>query len=244
MSSALVARVVEAGCAIRKPVFVALVLAELAVAAAFIFIRMRPEYYLKAFDLDIERNLTAVFSAVQFAWIAGVIVSFLLIPGMIVKPLRLLAWAAVAGFVFLGIDEYAQAHERLSNLLVPYRWIPRLEQDIGVWIPVYALLAAVLLFLFRRAIVMAARLYAGPSRLFLTGLALLFLGSVGCEIIAFEALPKNSFDPNYPYVVVVEEFLEMSGASLMLFAVLTFGAAEVPVLRRADRNSAMAPVHA
>lgn len=245
MGSALVARVVEWGCGIRKPVLIALVVAELVFAAAFLVIRFRPEFYVKAFDLDNERNLTAVFSAIQFAWIAGVIVSFLLVPGMIVEPLRRLACAAVAGFLFLGIDEYTQVHEQLSGLLIPYAWIPRLKQDIGAWIPAYAVLAAILLFLFRRAILMAARLYPQPSKLFLAGLALLFLGSVGCEIIAFEALAQNSSDPSYPYVVVVEEFLEMSGASLMLYAVLAFGASQAPApARKATRISAMPMLHA
>ena len=159
--------------------------------------------------------------------------------------MRLLGCAAVAGFLFLGVDECTQVHEQLSRLLIPYAWIPRLKQDIGAWIPVYAVLAVMLLFLFRRAILQAVDLYPMPSKLFLAGLALLFLGSVGCEIFAFEVLPENSFDPNYPLVVVVEEFLEMSGASLMLFAVLTFGAGQVPVPQHSgNRNSAIAQVHA
>jgi hypothetical protein len=245
VGSALVARVVEWGCSIRKPVLIALVLAELVFAAGFIFIRMWPEYYLKAFDIDNEENFTAIFSAVQFVWIAGVIVSFLLVPDLIIKPLRLLAWMAVAGFVFLGLDEYMQMHEQLSNLLVPYDWLPRLKEDVGAWIPVYAVCAVFLLLVFRRAIMMAAQLYPKPSGLFVAGLALLFLGSVGCEIIAFEFLPQNRADPLYPFAVAAEEFLEMSGASLMLFAALTFGAAEFPLaLRSANRNSATALVNA
>lgn len=245
VGSALVARVVEWGCGTRKPVLIALVFAELVFAAAFIFIRMRPEYYLKAFDIDNERNFTAIFSAVQFVWIAGVIASFLMVPGMIIKPLRILAWAAAAGFVFLGVDEYKQVHEQLSNILIPYEWLPRLKEDVGAWIPVYAIIAAFLLFLFRKATLMAARLYPRPSCLFVVGLALLFLGSVGCEIIAFEFLAQNRADPLYPFAVAAEEFLEMSGASLMLFAALTFGAAEFPsALRSANRNCAIALVNA
>jgi hypothetical protein len=245
VGSALVARVVEWVCGIRKPVLIALVLAELVFAAGFIFIRMWPEYYLRAFDLDDERNFTAMFSTFQFAWIAGAIVSFLLVPGMIIKSLRLLALTAVAGFIFLGIDEYEQVHERLSVLLVPFEWLPRLKDNVGAWIPVYAIIGALLLFLFRKTIALAARLYRKPSTLFIAGLALVFLGSVGCEIIAFEFLAQNRADPLYPFAVAAEEFLEMSGASLMLFAVLTFGAAEFPfALRSANRKSAIALVNA
>ncbi len=228
MGSALVVRVVGFGCRVRMPVLMALVLAELALSAGFIFIRMRPEFYLKAFDIDNEQNFSAAFSAIQFLWIAGSITCFLAIPRMIVDPLRVLAWTAATGFVFLGFDEYTQVHERLSNLLVPYGFVPRFNEGVGAWISVYATAAVNLLMLFRRPVLLAGRLYPKPSLHFLAGLALVFLGSVGCEIIAFELLPLNRADPLYPFAVAAEEFLEMSGASLMLFAIATFGAAQMP----------------
>lgn len=237
MGSALVVRVVVWGCAIRRPTLVALVLVELLLVAGFAFISSHPDYYVKAFDLDHEYNFAAAYSALQLVWIAGVICSFLLVPGMIIKPLRPLAWAAAAGFAFLGFDEYAQVHERLSDLLVTSTWAPRLKENVGAWIPIYAACAAMLIFHFRHAIEIAARLHPQSSILFLFGISLLFLGSVGCEIIAFEVLPLNRADPLYNIAVAAEEFLEMSGASVILYAVLAFGASVQPLQSMPGRHN-------
>ncbi len=232
----LITRVVEFVCGLRKPIFIVLILAASVLVSGFIAMRLHPEHYIKAFDIDNERNLPAILCAIQFAWIACSIACFLLVPGMIEKPFRRLAVAASAGFLFFGFDEYIQYHEKLSDVLVNYPWAPRLNGDVGAWIPVYAAAAVILFAIFRKPAFLAWKLYRKPSAIFLAGLFLLFCGSVGFEIVAFEFLEQSRDNPFYPYAVAAEEFLEMAGASVMHYGIWSYGAA---ALRRTEDLSDM-----
>lgn len=237
---ALVLRVVNGACAVRRPVLVLLLAIEAALAVWFVVIRHHPQWYHLAFDIDYERNVPAVFSAFQLAWISGSIFSFLFVQGMIAPPMRPLAFAAAAGFAFLGIDEYIQIHEQLSQVLSTIDWFPRLKGDVGAWIPVYALCGGLLTYAFRKPALMAFNQFPSVSKLFLAGLAMLFCGSVGCEFVAFRLLPQSFENPAYPVIAAMEEFLEMAGASVMLFAIATFGAAQMqPQPVRGQHISAM-----
>lgn len=223
-----IAWIVRRGCARRNPALAALIAAELVFLCIYGAMRLYPHLYVKAFDFDGERNVTAIFSAVQLVWTAGAIASFMLVPGMVPPQLRRLAWAACAGFLFLGLDEYMEWHERI-NLAVPgVRWLPLLKNGHGGWISVYLSIAAILALLFLRPAMEAARLYPRPAAIFLAGLLTAFSGSAGFEIVAFQFLELGMNDPAYPFAVAAEEFLEMTGGSIMLYAVLAFGAEAFP----------------
>lgn len=228
MTNRAIAWIVRSGCSLRKPALAALLTAELLLLCIYGAMRLDPGLYVKAFDFDGERNVTAIFSAVQLVWIGGAIVSFMLVPDMVVPRLRRLAWAASAGFLFLGLDEYLEWHERINTAIPGVRWLPLLKGGHGGWIPAYLLISAALALLFLRPALEAARLHPKPAALFLAGLMTAFIGSAGFEIVAFQFLDLGMKDPAYPFAVAAEEFLEMAGASLMLFAVLTFGEQAFP----------------
>jgi phosphate/sulfate permease len=161
----------------------------------------RSESVLSPFDLDGERNVPALFSALLL--LACAVLAFRL-PGSVVPRAVALVFSGV--LVLASLDEATEIHEKLEQ---------RLEVDWQLlYIPVFV-----------AAVAVWSLLVAGLRR---NGFSLTpVLASAGCWIAsqALEALQWEDEGPapGYTWMMVVEETLEMTGSALLLVGLLVVG---------------------
>ncbi|HEV7397669.1 MAG TPA: hypothetical protein VGN86_14260 [Pyrinomonadaceae bacterium] len=138
----------------------------------------------------------------------------------------------------MSMDEAGQVHEQVTA------WMGRRYVD---WLPTYAgkhfwwvmLAVAVIVGLIQ---LLAADLIAIWSRyrrfllLTLLGISIGLLGCMGVETLGYKLLGGRNNTLWYKLEVTVEEFLEMFGASIMLFATLWLNRTLAPLRVQAERN--------
>ncbi|MFQ5644127.1 MAG: hypothetical protein ACE5FQ_10595 [Thiogranum sp.] len=201
---------------------VALISFEVSLAAIFALdvISLIPSVFHKPFDLDGEGTIPAWFSSMQL-FVIGILFLFSRHwpqTHQIVKPgfLRVIG----IGFVFLSMDEAASIHERITALLKHIEWVPRFEGGHGIWIPVYLSIAVVLLGIGRRTIISMLNTYPRQMLIMFFGVVLFIIGGIGMEIISYWYLRGTGLTLLYKAEVAIEEFLEMSGASIVLYGAI------------------------
>lgn len=166
-------------------------------------------------NLDEEGNLPAWFSAIQLFMIGSV---FLL------KSRHRRAGHAPAarfflvvgvGFIFLSADEAAKGHEMIHFVLGKI-----FKGDGPYWIYFYVVIAAILFLIFHRSIIAMWNRYRHESILMATGFGLIVLGAAVLERMSFAFLRSGSTPVGYGIEVAIEEFLEMFGASVILYGAM------------------------
>lgn len=200
------------------------------------------------FDLDAELTIPAWFSSMQLAAI-GMLLGLLLfqnrsVPGM---PLRVIGCMA-AGFIILSADEVVAIHERITPLLRHVAWLPRFRGQFGIWIFLYGVAGFAFLLCARKGLLSLWRHLRLPSIVMMLGAAVYLAGSFALEVLSY--LYLRPLDPSalryeggalqgasgmYHLEVAAEEFLEMFGATIMLYA------AAMANLSRRDLLPAMVP---
>lgn len=200
---------------------VLLVLMYLATNAWFVTFPWGPAPHL--FDLNRESAVPTWFSSVQLFTIALV----LLVTASNNRAHRLrpttLPLAGSAGFLFLSMDEVAMVHEQITEV-AKYRHYDSLLWfgNDGAWIAIYAVIgipvAAWVAWQLRR-------LWPHFRHAFVMGVIgamILVGGAVGLELIGYALRAALG---NFPrWEIAAEEFMEMAGASVMLYAALLFSA--------------------
>ena len=174
------------------------------------------------FDLDGEANIPTWFSSGQLLAITIILWTVALYRRRPEKPSRAFLLAAGTGFLLLSADEVVQLHEGITGLLGSryIDWIPTTLRNHKTTL---LLVPAILLVVFRivypdlRA---AWKWSRRGSLVAIAGCATVVLGGCGLESIGYRFLQAGSLA--YKIEVSAEEFLEMSGATLILHAVTTF----------------------
>ncbi|WP_181708757.1 hypothetical protein [Chthonobacter rhizosphaerae] len=175
------------------------------------------------FALDSEGNIPAWWSSVQLL-IAGML---LLLVAQRTRRVETYSWAlALLGglLVLMSADETIGLHERLGI------WLGRTFGS-GPQSPAYEtglLFVVVSVPVITVALTVLKRLGAfrgsvpGTRRNLLIGFIVLLVGSASSELLTFLGDSLGSGVDNYILTVAVEEFLELSGGSLILWASLLF----------------------
>jgi hypothetical protein len=202
-----------------------------AVAYVFMFvwpgIPPEPHVARNLFNLDGEWTLPTWFATVQLFSVGAV--------------LLLAAWRSnrenrfpsiVLGlggllFLFLSADEGGGIHERIAQVIRTEELEPLLFLGgWGSWIPVYALVGLVLSIVtgvyLRKPLWRAWQRFPRLSLIVLGGFATIVAGGVGVEVIWLLFLVGEQ---GTHLAIAVEEFLEMVGASIILYATIEIGAA-------------------
>jgi hypothetical protein len=166
-------------------------------------------------NTDGERNIPTWFSAVLLMTIALVSLGVSTVLRDRAAPLRWYWLGLAAVFCFLSVDELASLHEELMphlRLVVEARGALRFP-----WVVVAAPLVAVFALVYARFLWKLPRRTAG---LLLVAGALYTGGAMGLEVFGGQFHPED-LELTLPYVLTtsVEEFLEMLGAALCLYAV-------------------------
>lgn len=199
---------------------------ELALVALYVLIQASglgmPKGTVRAlFDLSGDLSIPAWFSSVQLFVVGGVL---LVASRNNRREQHLPSWFLVAGslvFFFLSVDEGAAIHERITGAARSWElnWL-LFKGGQGAWIAVYASIAVLVALSSARYFGMAWRHFRRETLIGFYGAAMLVIGAVGFEIISYLFLRSGSTPRLYKAEVVCEEFLEMSGVSVILYAAL------------------------
>lgn len=182
----------------------------------------------KLFDLHGELNIPAWFSSVQLSMIG---ILFLLMSRRhesFHRPSRLFLSIVGAGFIFLSADEMVAIHENLSKALREVEWIPRFARNHGIWIPIYLTFGLIVLIAMYRDLWALWSRFRRESLILLGGISVFLLGGVGLEIISYEFFSGGPKSMLYQGEVALEEFLEMSGGSIILYGAILLALIEQP----------------
>ena len=171
-------------------------------------------------DLDRETAIPTWFSSVQLFFIGTLFVLMSRQRDVSPPRSRLFLLLVAAGFIWLSLDEAVAVHEKLTGLLKDIAWIPRFKGDHGIWILLYLPAGLILLFACRREIVGLWRQYRRETLIFGLGAGLTLTGAVGVEIASYLFARGEAAALPYRLEVALEEFLEMCGASIILYATL------------------------
>jgi hypothetical protein len=173
------------------------------------------------FDLSGEVSLPTWFSTVQLFALGAIL---LLTSRMSRQTKDMLSpFFAVGGFVFifLSADEGAGIHERITGVMrtLEVDWL-MFQGDHGAWIPIYLVVAIAMLLVTHRYIRAAWKRFRRESFIALCGGLIFTAGAVGAEIVSYLFLRSGSTPVLYKLEVAIEEFLEMSGISIILYSAL------------------------
>lgn len=174
------------------------------------------------FDLDAEQTIPDWFSALQLALVGLVFMLKARQPDVAhgLSPRFILLVGA--GFLFLSADEAASIHERIGALLKKTRSAPGFKGGHGLWMLPYAVLGLLLLWANLRSVAIMLTRYRRASLLMLGGFGVILVGAVGLEALSYQYLRGGDTPGLYVVEVACEEFLEMFGASVMLYGALQF----------------------
>ncbi|OGX34613.1 MAG: hypothetical protein A3C36_02295 [Omnitrophica WOR_2 bacterium RIFCSPHIGHO2_02_FULL_52_10] len=171
------------------------------------------------FNIDQESNIPTWFSTIQL-FLIGLLFLFIGYRTEHTPPPSKLGTKIFGfGFIYLSLDEAAIIHEKLTWVFINNPLVPYFHGRHGVWIVVYGTIAIILLALLAKDLWALGKAYPRLSRIFLLGIVVFLFGSAGMETITFFYLDESD-KLVYTVEVIMEEFLEMAGVSVMLYSVL------------------------
>lgn len=196
-------------------------------------------------DLDRERSVGTWFSTAQLLAIAAVFAAAAR-AGPPAALARALALPALA-FVFLAADEALQIHESLTARAAAreVEWLTALafRGGHGTWVIPYAAAGLAAFALALPAVREVWRRYRAEAAIVALGAAVMGAGAVGLEVASYQFLRDGAHPMVYTVEVAAEEFLEMAGASIVLYGALRLARhrrAAAPAARRAGPAAAAA----
>jgi len=172
------------------------------------------------FDLDGDLSIPAWFSSMQLFVIS--LLLFLLSVQEKSIPIPTSFFVVGGGvFLFLSLDEGVAIHEKVTILAkrFSFDWM-MFRGNHGAWIGSYTLIAVPALWLAIPHLKKMWENYRYAVQMGLVGVAVFVTGAVGLEIASYMFLRESPNTTLYMIEVIFEEFFEMSGVTLMLYAVL------------------------
>jgi hypothetical protein len=164
------------------------------------------------FHLGREKNLPTWFSSIQLFFVAysAIIIankeSFIEGQGRIITN-QLFWYVIAAGFTFLSLDEFVEIHELITRRgRTPY-WVL-------VYIPIAFLVACYSCY----EAVQRRRIYPQLPYYFCASFFVMGAGAFGAEWAGIY-MPSKTF---YGIALVVEEFCEMLGVSILIYGILRY----------------------
>jgi len=171
------------------------------------------------FDLDREFTIPAWFSTIQLFMIGLIALAIRGQKNYTVPPSIAAMTVFSLGFIYLSIDEASAIHEKLTYAFYNNSYVPYFNGTHGIWIVVYGALAILLIAIFHKDIIAVWKFYRRESMLFIVGMIIYLAGAGGAETITYFQIDKSN-PIVYTIEVIAEEFLEMSGVTLLLGSIL------------------------
>ena len=174
-------------------------------------------------DLDIEKNIPSLYSGL--ALILSSLLFFCISSLEKKQGRKRYYWLGLAAvFLFLSLDETFVLHERLGDYTEEYIKSTGILKASGLlyfpWIIPYSILMTILGLLYFRFIFRLPR----KTTVFLILSAIIFLsGAAGFDMLGGrEADLHGYYTITYTVLYTIEEFLEMSGVVLLIYALLGY----------------------
>ena len=172
------------------------------------------------FSLDLEANIPSWFSSIQL-FLIGLLMSLVSRQRNVRYPPPVFLLIIGLGFIFLSMDEAAQVHERLTRILTGLGWTLALfKGGHGGWILPYFIIGSVLCLLGFRNFVTMWNCFRRETFIVTMGMGMLLFGAMGLEIASYQFLRSGTTPLLYQGEVALEEFFEMSGASVILYGTI------------------------
>jgi len=200
-----------------------------------------PEGQLHEFiNLDGEGNLPTWFSSFQLSLIAITLWRLASLSRPNTRPSRRFFRFCSGFFMFLSADETAMMHERITAS-IGSRYIDWLPKYVSHH-PMEAAVTLLVLLICARSIypqVQGMRRISKQALVFAAiGCAIYLTGAAVLETVGYRMLEAGVSTNLYRVEVAGEEFLEMLGASLILYAVLLFNSLTPSAVPRRAGDSA------
>jgi len=202
--------------------FIWLIIIELIFCAIYFtdFLLNEPNWRIhELFNLDEEANIPAWFSTIQLFMIGLIAVLTAQSQHYKSPPSKRGLTIFGLGFMYLSLDEGAVIHEKLTYEFHNHPWVPYFDGVHGIWIVVYGCIGIIVLLLLRRDIWAICKTLRREAVIFMVGMVIFLAGTGGSEAITYFYIDKTN-PLVYAIEVVLEEFLEMLGASLLFYSVL------------------------
>lgn len=173
---------------------------------------------IDTFDVNIENNVPTFFATFLLVSCTALLALIANQPAVAGREAAYWRWLCLI-FLFLAVDEDASLHELLIEPMK--RHLPLDGPLFFAWVIPYGLAALVIGLLFLRFVL---RLPARTRGLVFAAGGLYLAGALGFELLGGWYLSEYGESENMPYSLLVagEEFLEMSGVILFLYALLEF----------------------
>ena len=173
---------------------------------------------IDTFDVNIENNVPTFFSTFLLVTSAALLALIAGQSSVVTRDTGYWRWLSLI-FLFLAVDEDASLHELLIDPMKEY--LPLHGPLFFAWVVPYGLAVLVVGLLFLKFVL---RLPAWTRGLVFAAGGLYLAGALGFEMIGGWYLSEDGESENMPYSLLVagEEFLEMSGIILFIYALLDF----------------------
>lgn len=169
------------------------------------------------FDLDSEVSIPTWYSSSQLL-VSGLLILAALKFRRETSPRFGFYLLVSLGLIFLSADEASSIHERLTPLSAKYaHFVPLIRGNQGAWITIYGVIFAFILVINYKNVVRMWVSYRNSLLIFSVGICVLVSGAVLMEIAMYYSLL-----PSKIMQLVLEEFMEMMGGSIILISGLVF----------------------
>jgi len=170
------------------------------------------------FDLDSEASIPTWFSIIQLFMIGFIALLVAYNKKTTPPPSKGGLTLFGLGFIYLSMDEGAAIHEKLTYEFYNNPLVPYFHGAHGIWIVVYGCIGIIVLIVLHRDIFAVCKHFRKEALIFIGGMIMFLAGTAGSETVTFFYVDKsNPFV--YTIEVILEEFLEMAGASILLYSV-------------------------
>jgi len=170
------------------------------------------------FNLDSEASIPTWFSIIQLFMIGFIALLVAYNQKATAPPSKRGLILFGLGFIYLSMDEGSVIHEKLTYIFYHNPLVPYFHGTHGIWIVVYGCIGIIVLLILHRDIFAVYKYFNKEALIFTGGMIVFLAGTAGSETITFFYIDKsNPFI--YTVEVILEEFLEMAGASVLLYSV-------------------------
>jgi hypothetical protein len=203
-------------------IFIGLIIVELFFCAVYFtdFLLNEPNWRIHEwFNLDEEANIPSWFSTIQLFMIGLIAIATAQSEHYRRPPSKWGLTLFGLGFIYLSLDEGAALHEKFTYEFHNHPWVPYFDGVHGIWIVIYMGVAIVTLSILGRDLWAIFKTLRREALIFTVGMIIFLAGAGGSETITYFFIDKTN-PMVYAIEVVLEEFLEMFGASILFYSVL------------------------
>jgi hypothetical protein len=195
------------------------------------------------FDLDGEANIPAWFSSAQLLVVALAFWTHALRQPRSLRPSKTFFGLAGCAALYASMDEAGQIHEQVTAWMGRryVDWLPAYAGKHFWWVMIVVAAGLGLIQMFVADLLTICREYRRFGVLVVIGVCIGLGGAMGVETLGYKLLHGDRTSFWYKGEVTLEEFMEMFGVTLTLFATLKLNGALAGKRLRATREMRKAP---